>query len=252
MPLPDFSLTGRTALITGASSGIGAHFAHTLAAAGAHVVLAARRTTALESHAAAIVAAGGSADVLALDVGDAAAVKAAVASVGRIDVAVNNAGVAVAKSAYDHSVEDWDHVLDINLRGAFLVATAVARGMRASGTGGAIVNVASILGFRQTNGVSAYAASKAGLVQLTKSLALEWARDNIRVNALCPGYIETDLNREFFAEEAGKAMIRRIPQRRLGKAEELDGALLLLASDAGRYITGAAIAVDGGHLVSAL
>ncbi len=171
---------------------------------------------------------------------------------GGLSILVNNAGVSGAARAADLSESEWDQVLDTNLKGVFLVAQAVAQGMRASGRGGAIVNIASILGHRVAGGVSAYAASKAGVIQLTKALALEWARDGIRVNALCPGYIETDINREFFATEPGQQLIRRIPQRRLGQPEELDGALLLLASQAGSYITGSTIAVDGGHLVSSL
>ncbi len=143
-------------------------------------------------------------------------------------------------------------MLNTNLKGTFLVAQAVARGMREAGRGGAIVNIASILGHRVAGNVSAYTASKAGVIQLTKALALEWARDGIRVNALCPGYIETAINRDFFASEAGQQLVRRIPQRRLGQPRELDGALLLLASAAGSYITGSSIEVDGGHLVSSL
>jgi NAD(P)-dependent dehydrogenase (short-subunit alcohol dehydrogenase family) len=142
--------------------------------------------------------------------------------------------------------------MDTNLKGAFLVAQAVARDMADNGRGGAIVNIASVLGIRVAGNVSSYAVSKAGLVQLTKALALEWARHGIRVNALCPGYFETDLNRDFFASEAGKSLIQRIPQRRLGKPENLDGPLLLLCSDAGAYMTGTVLAVDGGHLVSSL
>jgi NAD(P)-dependent dehydrogenase (short-subunit alcohol dehydrogenase family) len=145
---------------------------------------------------------------------------------------------------------DWDRILDTNLKGAFLVGQAAARLMR--GNGGAIVNVASILGERVAGQLAPYAASKAGLLQLTRAMALEWARYGIRVNALCPGYIETDLNRDFFQSEAGQAMIRRIPQRRLGRPEDLDGALLLLASQAGAFMTGTAITIDGGHLVSSL
>ena len=148
--------------------------------------------------------------------------------------------------------EDWDRVVDTDLKGVFFVAQEAARRMQAQGTGGAIVNIASILGLRVAGHLAPYAAVKAGVVQLTKAMALELARHGIRVNALCPGYMETDLNRAFFASEAGQALIRRIPQRRLGRPEELDGALLLLCSDAGSYITGATLAVDGGHLVSSL
>ncbi|MFJ5367697.1 SDR family NAD(P)-dependent oxidoreductase [Bosea sp. CER48] len=244
-------LTGRSALVTGASGGLGLHFAALLARHGAEVTLAARRECALKLASETIAAAGGRAQGLALDVADAASVTGALAG-RRFDILINNAGVSGAGRAADLSEAEWDAVLDTNLKGVFLVAQAVARGMRESGRGGSIVNIASILGHRVAGGVSAYAASKAGVVQLTKALALEWARDGIRVNALCPGYIETDINRDFFATEAGGQLIRRIPQRRLGRPEELDGALLLLASAAGSYITGASIEVDGGHLVSSL
>jgi NAD(P)-dependent dehydrogenase (short-subunit alcohol dehydrogenase family) len=248
-----FDLSGRTALVTGASSGLGRHFAALLARHGASVVLAARRLEALETLRDEIAGSGGSARVLALDVADGGAVRSAI---GRLDAApdilVNNAGLSGDGPALELSEEGWDRVLDTNLKGAFLVAQAVARGLRDAGRPGAIVNIASILGLRVGGGVSAYAASKAGLVQLTKAMALEWARHRIRVNALCPGYIETDINRDFFASDAGQALIRRIPQRRLGTMSELDAPLLLLASDAGSYITGATLAVDGGHLVSSL
>ncbi|MGN6095775.1 MAG: SDR family NAD(P)-dependent oxidoreductase [Bosea sp. (in: a-proteobacteria)] len=244
-------LSGKTALVTGASGGLGLHFARLLARYGVAVTLAARRKAALDSACAAIADAGGDVQGLALDVADAGSVRQALH--GRsFDILVNNAGVSGAARAADLSESEWDQVLDTNLKGVFLVAQAVAQGMRASGRGGAIVNIASILGHRVAGGVSAYAASKAGVIQLTKALALEWARDGIRVNALCPGYIETDINRDFFATEPGQQLIRRIPQRRLGQPEELDGALLLLASQAGSYITGSTIAVDGGHLVSSL
>lgn len=248
-----FDLSGRTALVTGASGGLGLHFARLLAGHGARVLLAARRIDALEGACADIRAAGGMAEACALDVSDAAQVRSVVGSMEPApDLLINNAGVSAAAPALDLAEADWDRVVDTNLKGAFLMATAVAQRLREAGRPGAIVNVASILGLRVTGGVSAYAASKAGLIQLTKALALEWARHGIRVNALCPGYVETDLNRDYFATDAGKAMIMRIPQRRLGSMEELDGPLLLLASDAGSYITGSAIVVDGGHLVSGL
>lgn len=244
-------ISGKSALVTGASGGLGLHFAKLLARRGAEVTLAARRQTALDQARHEIATAGGASKSIQLDVADAASIAEALA--GRsFDILVNNAGVSGAGPAANLAEADWDAVLDTNLKGVFLVAQAVARGMRESGKGGAIVNIASILGHRVAGGVSAYAASKAGVIQLTKALALEWARDGIRVNALCPGYIETDINRDFFATEAGLNLIRRIPQRRLGQPEELDGALLLLASAAGSYITGASIEVDGGHLVSSL
>lgn len=246
-------LTGKTALVTGASGGLGLHFARFLAANGASVILTARRKAALDQACGEIRAAGGSAEALEMDVSNAASVTKAFASLpDPLDILINNAGVTATQRAQDLEEAVWDSILDTNLKGAFLVAQSAARGMKAAGRGGAIVNVASILGMRVAGSVSPYAASKAGLIHLTKALALEWARDRIRVNALCPGYIETDLNRDFFASEAGQTLIKRIPQRRLGKPEELDGALLLLCSDAGSYITGSVIAVDGGHLVSSL
>lgn len=246
----------KNALVTGASSGLGAHFARMLARHGCRVVVAARRVDALASLRAEIVAQGGLAEVVSLDVADPVSVERAFEEIGRLglspDILVNNAGVSDTKPALEISPDDWDRVVDTNLKGVFLVAQAAARSMKESGRGGAIVNVASILGHRVAGAVASYAASKAGVVRLTEALALEWARFGIRVNALCPGYVETDLNRDFFQSEQGKALIKRIPQRRLGQPEDLDGALLLLASDSGRYITGASLAIDGGHLVSSL
>ncbi|HYH19663.1 MAG TPA: glucose 1-dehydrogenase [Azospirillum sp.] len=249
-------LTGRTALVTGASGGLGRHFAGVLARAGARVALAARRTDALAETRAAIEAAGGHAVTVAMDVTDADSVRRAVAeaddALGGIGILVNNAGITASAPFLDMSEEDWDRVVDTNLTGCARVARAVARRMRDSGKGGSIVNIASILGIRVAGQIASYAASKGGLVHLTKAMALELARHGIRVNALCPGYVETDINQEFFATDAGKALIKRIPQRRLGRPDELDGPLLLLCSDAGSYMTGSVIAVDGGHLVSSL
>jgi NAD(P)-dependent dehydrogenase (short-subunit alcohol dehydrogenase family) len=248
------SLAGTTALVTGASAGLGAHFAAVLARAGARVAVAARRQESCRAVCAAIEGAGGAAIAVALDVSDAAGVSAAVREaatrLGGLDILVNNAGVTATVPLLDLEESDWDRILDTNLKGAFLVGQAAARLMR--GNGGAIINVASILGERVAGQLAPYAASKAGLLQLTRAMALEWARHGIRVNALCPGYIETDLNRAFFQSEAGQAMIRRIPQRRLGRPEDLDGALLLLAGPAGAFMTGSAITIDGGHLVSSL
>jgi len=248
------SLAGRTALVTGASGGLGAHFAALLARAGAKVAVVARRQESCRAVCAEIEAAGGTAIAVSMDVSDAAGVGAAVQEtftrLGGLGILVNNAGVAAMVPLLDLLEADWDRILDTNLKGAFLVGQAAARLMR--GNGGAIVNVASILGERVVSQLAPYAASKAGLLQLTRAMALEWARYGIRVNALCPGYIETDLNRDFFQTEAGQAMIRRIPQRRLGRPEDLDGALLLLASQAGAFMTGTAITIDGGHLVSSL
>jgi len=241
------ALAGRRALVTGASSGLGRHFATMLAGHGAHVIAAARRTAALEEVVAEIRGSGGSATATAIDVVDAASVDAAVAASGRIDIVVNSAGIALTKPALDTDDAAWRDVIETNLTGAFRVARAASRAMAGAGHGGSIINIASILAFRVAKQVAAYATAKAALVQLTQSLALELAAKQIRVNALAPGYVVTDLNREFLASAAGEAMVKRVPMRRFGAASDLDGALLLLASDAGRYMTGATIVVDGGH-----
>lgn len=245
-------LSGFTALVTGASSGLGAHFAKVLAACGAKVVLAARRVATIEAIVAEIRVSGGNASAVALDVTDAAGTDTCVASLGKIDILVNNAGVTLTKPFIEQSPDDLDFVIGTNLRGAALVAIAVARQMKSHGCGGSIINVASVLGLRQAGHVSAYAISKAGVIQMTKSMALELARDGIRVNALAPGYIDTELNHDFWQSDAGKALIKRVPMRRLGQLEDIDGALLLLASSASRFMTGSIIAIDGGHLVSSL
>ena len=249
-----FDLGGKVALVTGASGGLGLHFARTLAGAGAKVALAARRLDQLEANVAAIGA--DRAATVVLDVTDPASVEHGLAEVaGRLGpptIVVNNSGITATGPALDLDPGDWDRVMATNLKGAWLVARAAARQLIAAGLGGSIVNIASILGFRVAGHVAAYTASKAGLVQLTGALALEWARHRIRVNAIAPGYVETDLNRAFFASDAGKALVGRIPQRRLGRLEDLDGPLLLLASDASAYMTGSTIVVDGGHLHSTL
>ena len=251
---PSFDLAGKVALVTGASGGLGCHFARTLADAGARVALAARRKEQLEANVASIGA--DRAIAVALDVTDPASVERALAEVaeqlGPATIVINNSGVTATRSALDLDPDEWDRILDTNLKGAWLVARAAARHLIDAKLPGSIVNIASILGFRVAGHVSAYTASKAALVQLTRALALEWARYRIRVNAIAPGYVETDLNRDFFASDAGKAMVARIPQRRLGQLEDLDGPLLLLASDASAYMTGSAIVVDGGHLHSTL
>jgi NAD(P)-dependent dehydrogenase (short-subunit alcohol dehydrogenase family) len=250
------SLQGRSALVTGASSGLGRAFAGMLARAGAAVALAARRRDSLEHVRHEIEQTGGKAVAVGMDVTNARSVaegiREATQQLGRLDVLVNNAGVTLTKPFLDLDEAEWDRQLDTNLKGSFLVAQAAARVMRDQDTGGAIVNIASILGLRVAGQIAAYLSSKAGIVHLTRGMALELARHRIRVNALCPGYIETDLNRAFFASDTGRALVKRIPQRRLGQAAELEGPLLLMCSDAGSYMTGAVLAVDGGHLVSSL
>lgn len=250
-----FNLRGQLVLVTGASSGLGQHFARLLAGVGARVAVAARRADKLQGVVDAIVAQGGEARAFTLDVTDNASVRAcfdAIGAWGVPDVVINNAGVTVTRPVLAQTEEDFDQVLDTNLKGNWLVATEAARRMVAAQKGGAIVNVASILGERVAGGVAPYAISKAGVVKATKALALELARHGIRVNALLPGYVVTDLNRDFLTSEAGDKLRARIPSRRFGEMGDLDGPLLLLASDAGKAMSGATVAVDGAHLVSSL
>jgi 2-deoxy-D-gluconate 3-dehydrogenase len=252
----NLTLEGHTALVTGANGGLGSHFAQTLARAGAKVAIAARRLESLREVEEQIRSAGGHAMPVALDVSKRESVvqafEQAAAALGPITVAVNNAGIAVTKPLLEHTEDDWNEVIGVNLTGAWRVAQEAARHMVKHQRGGSIVNIASILGLRVSAQVPSYAASKAALIQLTKAMALELARHKIRVNALAPGYVTTSINRDFFETEAGQALIKRIPQRRIGNPEELDGALLLLASDAGSYATGTVLAVDGGQLVNTL
>lgn len=254
--LPDFRLDGRRALVTGASSGLGHHFAKLLAAAGAEVFAAARRADRLQALVDEIVASGGRAQAVTLDVTDRASVVAAfdaIAASGDCpDLIVNNAGAANSSPALAMPEAEWDTVVDTNLKGAWLVSQEAGKRLVAAKRPGAIVNITSLLAERVAGGTAPYAASKAGLRQLTESLALDWARYGIRVNAIAPGYIETDLNRDYLNSEHGQAMKKRVPQRRFCTPQSLDGAMLLLASEAGSYITGAFVAVDGGHLVSSL
>jgi NAD(P)-dependent dehydrogenase (short-subunit alcohol dehydrogenase family) len=254
--LPSFDLADQVALVTGASSGIGRHLAELLAAAGAKVGLAARRVDRLAEAAREIDAAGGRCLPIACDVtrpdSVAAAVTAAENTLGALTILVNNAGVVVAKPVLQHTEEEWDHVVDTNLKGAWLMAREFAQHLVDRKRPGRIINIASVLGVRTIARVPSYTAAKAGLIHLTGVLAMELARHGILVNAVAPGYVETDFNRDFLRSDAGKKLEARIPLRRVGRPDDLDGAVLLLASPAGAYITGAVIAVDGGHGVAAI
>ncbi len=247
-----FDLSGKVALVTGASSGLGAHFAHCLGAAGASIVLAARRADRLASLQAELGGKGVKATAVDLDVQSGASITAALDVAGPLDIVVNNAGISIVKPALDMPEADWDSVVDTNLRGAWLVAQGAAKRWVADKRPGSIVNIASILGLRTIGQVAPYNASKAGLIHLTRALATEWARHDIRVNAICPGYIETEMNSPFWKTPGGQRLIERIPQRRIGQPGHLDGALLLLASEAGAFMTGSIVTVDGGHTVNSL
>jgi NAD(P)-dependent dehydrogenase (short-subunit alcohol dehydrogenase family) len=254
--MANFDLAGRIALVTGASGGLGRHFADVLARAGAAVAIAARRREQLDRAAHEIVAAGGRAVSVTCDVSDAASVRAAVAAaeaaLGPVDILVNNAGIAVSKPLLEHSEADWDRVVDTNLKGAWLMSRELAERWVAAGRRGRIINIASLLALRPIRHVPSYCAAKAGLAHLTHTMAMELARRGITVNAIAPGYFETDMNRGFLQSEVGQALIQRVPMGRSGQAGDLDGALLLLASEAGAYITGAVLPVDGGHAVASV
>ena len=243
-------LSGKTALVTGASSGIGRHLAKVLAKAGARVAIAARRTDALAELAEEIAGAGGRAMPVRLDVGDAESVRDAVAcaetELGGLSILVNNAGVAVTKPLFEQEEADWDKVIDTNLKGAWLMSREAGKHMAEREQTGTIINIASILGMQGSGQVTAYCASKGGIINMTRALAADLAGYGIRVNAIAPGYIETDINREFLNSGAGERLMKRVPQRRFGQVRDLDGPLLLLASDASAYMTGSVITVDGG------
>lgn len=252
-----FNLEGQTALVTGASGGLGENFARVLAKAGARVVLAARRVDRLQALAGEIEAAGGKALAVRMDVTDPGSVEAAFETVqaelgGPADIIVNNSGVSRDEWFTKMSEEDWRTVMDTNLDGVWRVAKAGANALTAAGKPGSIINIASITALRPSQTIGAYAASKAAVDHLTRVMALELARYKIRVNAIAPGYFKTDINDEFLDSELGEKMRKRVPMRRYGQYEELAGPLLLLASDAGSYMTGSTIVVDGGHVVSSL
>jgi NAD(P)-dependent dehydrogenase (short-subunit alcohol dehydrogenase family) len=248
-------LNGKVALVTGASSGLGARFAKILAEAGAQVVLAARRVERLKELRAEIESNGGAAHLVAMDVTDYASIKSAIAhaetEAGPIDILINNSGVSSTQRLVDVTPEDYRQVMDTNLQGAFFVAQEAAKRMilRAKGDPTRqhrIINIASVAGLRVLSQIGVYCMSKAGVVQMTKAMALEWGRHGINVNAICPGYIETEINREYFQSEGGQKLIDMLPRKRIGHPEDLDGLLLLLSADESRFINGAIITADDG------
>ncbi|MBU2952911.1 SDR family NAD(P)-dependent oxidoreductase [Marinobacter sp. F3R08] len=255
-PAHIFDLTGKRILVTGASSGLGRHFASILAKAGARVAVGARREERLSALVDDIRSQGGDAQSVTLDVTDRRSVVDGIGQIherfGGLDVVVNNAGVSDTKSALEYTDDDWDAIVQTNLKGAWIVAQEGARLMVESGGGGSIVNVTSILASRLAGGVGPYCAAKAGLSHLTRSMALELARHNIRVNSLAPGYVVTEINEAFLNSEAGERLRKRIPCRRFCELDDLNGALILLASDASIAMTGAELVVDNGHACSGL
>ncbi|WP_296872460.1 SDR family oxidoreductase [Tibeticola sp.] len=251
-------LSGRIALVTGASGGLGAQFARTLARAGAAVVLASRRVDRLKELRAQIQGEGGEAHVVALDVTDTDSIRAAVAhaetEMGSIDILVNNSGVSTTQRLLDVREEDFDFIFDTNVRGAFFVAQEVGRRMvaRAKGaapgsfTGGRIINIASMAGLRVLPQIGVYCMSKAAVIQMTRAMALEWGRFGINVNAICPGYIDTEINHHHWATEGGQKLIQMLPRKRVGQPQDLDALLVMLASDQSHFVNGAVIAADDG------
>ncbi len=254
----EIDLSGRVAFVTGASSGLGSQFARVLAASGAGVVLAARRIERLKTLRAEIEAAGGDAHVVGLDVTDPASIRAAVAhaetEMGVIDILVNNSGVSTTQKLTDVTPEDYDYVMGTNTRGAFFVAQEVAKRMiaRSKGeapgtfTGGRIVNVASMAGLRVLGQLGVYAMSKAAVIHMTRAMALEWGRWGINVNALCPGYIDTEINHLHWQTDAGQKLVQMLPRKRIGKPEDLDAALMMLCANQSHFVNGAVLAVDDG------
>ncbi|MFZ4651632.1 MAG: SDR family oxidoreductase [Rubrivivax sp.] len=254
----EIDLSGRVAFVTGASSGLGAQFARTLAGAGAAVVLAARRVERLKALRAEIEAAGGDAHVVELDVTDPDSIKSAVAhaetEMGTIDILVNNSGVSTTQKLVDVSPEDYDYVMGTNTRGAFFMAQEVGRRMiaRSRGaapgtfTGGRIVNVASMAGLRVLGQIGVYAMSKAAVIHMTRAMALEWGRFGINVNALCPGYIDTEINHHHWQTEAGQKLVQMLPRKRVGQPQDLDAALVMLCANQSHFVNGAVIAADDG------
>lgn len=251
-------LSGRVAFITGASSGLGAQFARTLSRAGAAVVLASRRVERLKDLRATIDAEGGDAHVIELDVTDHDAIKSAVAhaetEVGSIDILVNNSGVSTTQRLQDVSPDDYDYMFNTNVKGAFFVAQEVGKRMlaRATGaapgtyTGGRIVNIASMAGMRVLPQIGTYCMSKAAVIQMTRAMALEWGRFGINVNAICPGYIDTEINHRHWQTDAGQKLIQMLPRKRVGQPQDLDALLVMLCSDQSHFINGAVIAADDG------
>ena len=249
-----FDLTGRVALVTGASSGLGVRFAEVLAENGAAVALVARRRERLDALAGRIGKAGGRALAVVADVTDRAAMlrafDAAEQAFGTVDILVNDAGVAHSDRAVELAEAEWRRILGTNLDAVFFWSQEAARRLLAAGKAGAIVNISSVLGLGVSKGTVAYAASKAGVIQLTKTLGLELAFKGIRVNAIAPGWIVTELNRDYLESEKGRAIAREVPVGRFGEPRDLDGALLLLVSDAGRFIAGTTLVIDGGQMVA--
>jgi NAD(P)-dependent dehydrogenase (short-subunit alcohol dehydrogenase family) len=251
-----FDLRDRLALVTGGGSGLGRQFATVLSAAGAGIVLCGRRLEPLQETAAIVEAQGGSALCVTMDVADESSVDQSYGQickqVGAPDILINNAGVNRPKFATQMTMEDWDTVIDINLRGCFMLARRVAGRLIEEKRGGSIVNVASVIGLRTQKATSAYIAAKAGLIHLTRGLALEWANYGIRVNALAPGYFRTDITAEFLDTPLGQKIVANTPMKRGGNLDELSVPLLLLAGDAGSFMTGSVLVVDGGLTVSSL